>query len=363
MNDRLLTRLLFGAPVVLGLGFAAAILLPALLAEAGPREAAGILHSSAVPLDLPPVVTYRVDFSDQEAVKRYFGRTLTELRANEFPGLHSPVPGDWRSGPGKNELHQTFAAYQRSRPVDPGGKRQVLVLRPVGGCPPHMRPVFKQLEEFLTAYFDRPTRWGAALPFPRKGLRMVVSAYGAHAQFPILPSLRLLVRSVPLDALAVLGVTCTDLYQKKGNRYLFGYGTLHHRAGLCSVARLYPLLHTKADRVSRTIGLMRSFKLISHETGHVLGLHHCASSQCVMNGINSLQEVDGQPLHLCPVCLAKLAFHLRFDIRNRYRRLAALLTHLRQPTHAGWYRRQYLRLVDPKIQSKATRPDEEAALP
>ena len=332
----------------MGLGVLGTFLLPALARETSPPEAASIVHNSAVPMDLPPVISYKPDFSDHEAVKRYFGRTLTALRAYEFPGLHSPVPGDWRSGPGKNELHQSFAAYRRSRPATEDGKRRVLVLRPVGGCPNHMRPVFRRLEQFLTAYFDRPTRWGRALPFPRQGLRMVVSSYGAHAQFPILPSLRLLMHAVPQDALAVLGVTCTDLYQKTGNRYLFGYGTLHHRAGICSVARMYPVLQAKADSVSRSIGLLRSFKLIAHETGHMLGLHHCASSQCLMNGINSLGEVDGQPLHLCPVCLSKLAHHLRLDIRRRYRRLGTLLDRLGQPIQAGWYRRQYLRLVSQK---------------
>lgn len=354
MDDRFLTRLLLGAPAVLGLGFLGVFLLPALAREAGPRDAAAIIHNSAVPVDLPPVISYKPDFSDHKAVKRYFGRTLTALRGDEFPGLQSPVPGDWRSGPGQNELHQTFAAYKRYRPADEDGKRRTLVLRPVGGCPEHMRPVFQRLEQFLTAYFDRPTRWGRALPFPRKGLRMVISTHGAHAQFPILPSLRILVHSVPKDALAVLGVTCTDLYQKTGNRYLFGYGTLHHRAGICSVARMYPVLHAKADRVSRSIGLLRSFKLIAHETGHMLGLHHCTQSQCLMNGINSLQEVDRQPLHLCPVCLSKLAYHLRFDVRLRYRRLGALLNRMGQPIQAGWYRRQYLRLVTPK--SKPTSP-------
>lgn len=359
MNDRLLTRLLLGAPAVLGLGLLGVFLLPALAYEPGPREAAAILHNSAVPMDLPPVVQYKPDFSDQEAVKRYFGRTLTQLRSDEFPGLHSPVPGDWRSGPGESELHQSFARYQRSRRALERGKRRVLVLRPVGGCPKHMGPVFGQLAQFLAAYFDRPTRWGRALPFPRQGLRMVVSTHGAHAQFPILPSLRILVRSVPADALAVLGVTCTDLYQKAGNRYLFGYGTLHHRAGICSVARMYPVLQAQADRVSRSIGLLRSLKLIAHETGHMLGLHHCASSQCVMNGINSLREVDGQPLYLCPVCLSKLAWHLSFDIRQRYRRLGALLARMGQPVQAGWYRRQYLRLVTPKPGPKVISADED----
>jgi len=345
MNDRLLTRLLLGAPAVLGLGLLGIFLLPALAHDSGPHEVAAILHSSVVPIDLPPVVQYKPDFSDQVAVKRYFGRTLTQLRGDEFPGLHSPVSGDWRSGPGRSEAHQTFAMYKRSRQAGSRGKRRALVLRPVGGCPKHMRPVFEQLEQFLTAYFDRPTRWGRALPFPRQGLRMVVSTHGAHAQFPVLPSLRILVRSVPKDALSVLGVTCTDLYQKAGNRYLFGYGTLRHRAGICSVARMYPVLQTLADPVSRSIGLLRSFKLIAHETGHTLGLHHCTRSQCVMNGVNSLREVDGQPLHLCPLCLSKLAWHLRFDVRERYRRLGALLARMNQPAQAAWYRRQYLRLV------------------
>ncbi|MFH2007680.1 MAG: archaemetzincin, partial [bacterium] len=150
---------------------------------------------------------------------------------------------------------------------------------------------------------------------------------------------------------------------QKGNRSIFGYGTLNHRAGICSVARLYPqLLEEKTDPVTASVGLLRSMKLIAHETGHMLGLHHCAASQCVMNGINTLHEVDRQPLHLCPICLSKLAWHLRFHVAGRYQQLAHVLTKLGHTSQAAWYRRQYLRrLPSPKTATRS--PDDEDALP
>ena len=40
-----------------------------------------------------------------------------------------------------------------------------------------------------------------------------------------------------------------------------------------------------------------------------------------MNGVRSLGEVDPQPLHLCPVCLAKIQAALGFEPRARYQRL------------------------------------------
>jgi len=45
--------------------------------------------------------------------------------------------------------------------------------------------------------------------------------------------------------------------------------------------------------------------------------------KCLMNGTNSLRETDRSPVHLCPVCLAKLHHNLGFDPAARYRRLQA----------------------------------------
>ena len=51
---------------------------------------------------------------------------------------------------------------------------------------------------------------------------------------------------------------------------------------------------------------------------------HCVRYECVMNGSNSLEEMDRQPAFLCPVCLKKLAWNLGFDVRARYARLRAI---------------------------------------
>ena len=40
-----------------------------------------------------------------------------------------------------------------------------------------------------------------------------------------------------------------------------------------------------------------------------------------MNGSNSLEESDSQPLELCPVCLRKLQWNVGFDVAERFRGL------------------------------------------
>jgi archaemetzincin len=45
-----------------------------------------------------------------------------------------------------------------------------------------------------------------------------------------------------------------------------------------------------------------------------------------MNGSNSTEEADSQPLDLCPVCLNKLCWNLGCDPRERYQRLIEFAT-------------------------------------
>ena len=75
---------------------------------------------------------------------------------------------------------------------------------------------------------------------------------------------------------------------------------------------------------SRVLATLRSFKVLAHEAGHMFSLHHCRRYECLMNGSNSLEEMDRSPVEPCPVCLKMLQYNLRFDIRSRYRRLMAL---------------------------------------
>ncbi|XP_060544793.1 archaemetzincin-2 isoform X3 [Pantherophis guttatus] len=67
--------------------------------------------------------------------------------------------------------------------------------------------------------------------------------------------------------------------------------------------------------------LLRSCKTLTHEIGHIFGLHHCQWLQCVMQGSNHLEESDRRPLDLCPICLRKLQSVLGFSILERYKAL------------------------------------------
>jgi len=71
--------------------------------------------------------------------------------------------------------------------------------------------------------------------------------------------------------------------------------------------------------------LLRGFKVLAHESGHMFGLLHCTYFKCVMNGSNHLGELDARPMHLCPVCLRKLQSSVGFDPAERYRRLRDVL--------------------------------------
>lgn len=53
----------------------------------------------------------------------------------------------------------------------------------------------------------------------------------------------------------------------------------------------------------------------------MFGLQHCIYFRCVLNGSNHLKESDSRPIHLCPVCIRKLQYSIRFDVVHRYAKL------------------------------------------
>lgn len=64
--------------------------------------------------------------------------------------------------------------------------------------------------------------------------------------------------------------------------------------------------------------LGRVCRTASHELGHCFGIDHCVYYACVMQGSASLAEDARQPLHLCPIDLAKLLRATGTTSRQRY---------------------------------------------
>lgn len=259
-----------------------------------------------------------------------------------FPRLGPPRPGEWRAAyPG--DVASDFDAYVASDPVRAEAGRDVVAFLPVGEFGPMERAALDAAAAFTGIWFALPTRVlePAALTDDAAQSRPRTTPAGAPSRQvrtswflnTLLPDRR------PKDAVVLLGVTMSDLYPNAQWNYVFGEAALRRRVGVYSLARYFPeFWGVPRDEPALRLALLRTLKVVVHETGHTFGLEHCVVHACTMNGSNSLAETDGQPLHLCPECLRKLAWNREFDVRARYERLAAVLDALGLADEAAWNR-------------------------
>lgn len=128
--------------------------------------------------------------------------------------------------------------------------------------------------------------------------------------------------------LLVVGMTSYDIYPREDWNFVYGLANKMEGAGVFSFRRYIDHIAYKIkDREKLNIMI---FKLVSmvmiHEIGHLFGLAHCIYYDCKMNGSNHLEESFSRSLFLCPVCLRKIHFNLRFDIKKRYEGLKEALS-------------------------------------
>jgi archaemetzincin len=239
-------------------------------------------------------------------------------------------PGDWLAQ--FSERGQSFFNYVTGAPVRPTLLRRTLVLQPLGPWADRHQRVLEALVEFMALFFGSPARLAAPLPLPPFGYRFWDTGSGAKPQFQTGVLLdRVLAPRLPEDAMACLGVTMADLFPSPAWNFVFGEASLERRVGVYSLVRYTPEFDGLPDSpVGRSQLLRRACKALVHETGHMLSMRHCPFYECVMNGSNTLEELDRAPGWMCPVCLKKLHWNLGFDLAERYRRLS------------GFYRRHGL---------------------
>jgi archaemetzincin len=270
---------------------------------AAPRRA-GRAHVQ--PASRDEVRVTRTRFSPEAAAKR--NDLFAVARDDQgFTRLGEPRPGDWLWA--FKERGQTVAEYLRSDVNRKNTVRTRLHVQPYADLRPQQRALVAAVRDHLQAFFDTEV-----VVLPERRLAPVWY-HQARRQWDGDVAVRSLAGQVPDDSLGVLGLMGSDLYGLRLN-FIFGVGLMRERAAIYSLFRY----DTKDERLL----LRRAVKVAVHELGHVLTLKHCVFYRCIMNGSNSVAEMDGQPLHACPVCLAKLRANLRFDPAARYERLEAL---------------------------------------
>ena len=162
------------------------------------------------------------------------------------------------------------------------------------------------MRAYAEIYFGVPAKVWDPIPMFEEGWAPARRQYNSTSVITQLAGL------VPADALVFIGITEKDLFAR-GLNFVFGEGNLQNRCGVYSL--------TRYENDDEKLFLRRALKLMSHEVGHILSIHHCVTYRCVMQGANSLVEDDRHPMHLCPIDLRKLQWNTGFDPMERYRRL------------------------------------------
>ncbi len=250
-----------------------------------------------------------------------------------FQRKRPPQEGDWLAR--FKEPGQSFLKYRSADPVRPTPTRRRLVLQPLGRMTKPQQAVLSAMQDYMRRFFDLPVDIVKPLALPAKGQRRGSGAQTQHHTKVLLDEV--LKPKLPNDAIASLGVTWDDLYPSKSWNYVFGMASLEECVGVYSLTRFFPEFWGKPRTAAAArLGLKRSIAVLAHETGHMFAMQHCTSFECLMNGSNSLDELDRQPSFLCPICLRKLAHAIGFDAVARYESLARFFEENALADLSGW---------------------------
>jgi archaemetzincin len=258
-------------------------------------------------------------------------RALFDLRRFDETGhrrLGEPRPGEWLFH--FEEAGQDDVDFRRECRNKRKRGRETIFVTELGE---HSRRVASKrdvVSSFRTEFFALDVVQREPEPLPRRLYVREREQYDGDA------IMDLTARSVPQNALASVAILDQDIFTE-GLEFVFGLGHPARRVALLSLSRL-------ADGATDLIFTRRCLWFVSHEVGHVLGLQHCVYYECIMNGTNSLDESDGKPLHLCPVCHSKLVWNVEFVDLERERALSSVLTREGLADDATWSARRVARL-------------------
>ena len=268
--------------------------------------------------------------------------------SEDWRRLGEPEPSDWLSV--FDEPGQTFAEYKKQAKNPKTETRNRVYVVPLGRIAEEHPDLLNRSTQYFSIFFDCETVQLPPKALPRAAYNAERKQYDAGI---LLDRLMLPLVRKRKDALAMIGLTGEDLYHGDLN-FVFGVGSLVDRVGLYSVHKFFQWTPEGKDRDQ--VVLIRTLKTGSHEIGHILGMMHCTFYECVMNGSNSLPESDRRPLFLCPVCLRKAEWNLKFDRLSRYRKLKVFFEDCELKDEAAFCKRRIEELEE--AQQEQRKPKE-----
>lgn len=257
---------------------------------------------------------------------------------SDFTVLPPPGPGDWLSWhyePGQPNSEYNATTHR------PDDTRRVIYLLPLGEFPEADRAWHQSLAEYVEIFYDVPTRWLPAIPFPLDQFTPRVHPVFGKRQLASPKILEWLGPRKPADAFCLAAITREDLYADPDFGFVFGQSSPSSGTAAYSFARYDEGFYGETRPVNfiatyrrRTLGV------VTHELGHNFGMGHCVFFRCLMNGSSSLKEGDGAPLWLCPICLHKLYRAQGFALRAREAALGRFCRKAGLLPEADWFEKR-----------------------
>lgn len=247
-----------------------------------------------------------------------------------FQVLKAPKPRDWLSE--HLEKGQTFAEFAACKPTRPQGR--TIYLRPIG----RMEAQTAQMRAYLEAFYG--VQVVMSQPLDAKKLPGRFDIFTKKRQLLAPEILRRQVPQLRPDALCELAITNWDLYPSEDANFVFGLALQGQGVGVFSFARYDPAYFGDVRPAGwEKVRLRRSCKLVAHESCHVFGMSHCVYYNCLLNGVNHLDELDSRSFFLCPVCLRKFYHRFPGDLGRRTRALEAFCRQHGLDEEASWLAR------------------------
>ncbi len=105
----------------------------------------------------------------------------------------------------------------------------------------------------------------------------------------------------------LIGIGYIDAYDN-GLNFVFGEASPANRVAFVSTQRLDPAFYNigRVESGRYDLYVERVSKEIIHELGHLFGLNHCSSPDCVMSFSNSVYDVDRKSMYFCSQCSKRI---------------------------------------------------------
>ncbi len=237
-----------------------------------------------------------------------------------YEPIADPAKSDWLAL--HKEENQSFADFKNSNP----SKVEAIEFIVVGELSQQDSSLLQKLGNYLALFYELEIEKTTQLP-----IEFLPDSLFGNNKIQSTSFLDFLQNEtlVKKQAGVLTLVICqSDLQPFPKANSIFGQASRNKRLALVSLFQT-----GKMENGIPNHGLqeLRGVKIVSHEVGHLLGLAHCQTFQCNMNGVNHLRELDSKPAYLCPNCLEKIGWRQKFEHPERFEKLDSFWTNRNRP--------------------------------